>query len=173
MIHFCRVLVAFFCLSLPANAALIDNGDGTVTDTIGYVPLMWEKYYITTNTSLGQANIHIEQLNWDKYSNWRFPTTGELGHLHLSGGFWVQGEGGGLGCGSRDEYDPGFSPYPFCQSAQIIGVRNFPTEIGIHYSQSELDQAILRERSRWDANGDNKIGLPEAIRALQIISGMR
>jgi hypothetical protein len=33
--------------------------------------------------------------------------------------------------------------------------------------------AILEERSRWDANGDNKIGIEEAIRALQIISGIR
>lgn len=33
--------------------------------------------------------------------------------------------------------------------------------------------AILDERSRWDANGDNKIGLEEAIRALQIVSGLR
>jgi hypothetical protein len=46
-----------------------------------------------------------------------------------------------------------------------------------YYTQQELDQsaleAALQERARWDANGDNKIGLEEAIRALQIISGTR
>jgi hypothetical protein len=36
-----------------------------------------------------------------------------------------------------------------------------------------IGDAVRAERARWDANGDNKIGLPEAIRALQIVSGMR
>ncbi|MCK5737536.1 DUF1566 domain-containing protein [bacterium] len=39
-------------------------------------------------------------------------------------------------------------------------------------SQTELDAAILAERQKWDANGDGKIGLEEAIRALQVISGI-
>ncbi|MCK9362160.1 MAG: hypothetical protein M0P74_00935 [Syntrophales bacterium] len=46
-----------------------------------------------------------------------------------------------------------------------------------YYTKQELDQSAingaLQERARWDVNGDNKIGLEEAIRALQIISGMR
>lgn len=36
-----------------------------------------------------------------------------------------------------------------------------------------VQTAIVNERSRWDANGDNKIGIEEAIRALQVVSGMR
>jgi len=36
-----------------------------------------------------------------------------------------------------------------------------------------VGDAIKAERARWDANGDNKIGIEEAIRALQIVSGMR
>jgi len=39
-------------------------------------------------------------------------------------------------------------------------------------TQSQLDQAAYAERLKWDANGDGKIGLEEAIRALQIISGI-
>lgn len=40
------------------------------------------------------------------------------------------------------------------------------------FTQDELDQAVLNERQRWDAGDDNKIGLAEAIRALQIMSGI-
>lgn len=36
-----------------------------------------------------------------------------------------------------------------------------------------LEEAVKAERARWDANGDNKIGIEEAIRALQIVSGTR
>mgnify|MGYP005848606179 CR=1 FL=1 len=36
-----------------------------------------------------------------------------------------------------------------------------------------LEEAIAEERSKWDAVGDGKIGLPEAIRALQITAGIR
>ena len=44
-----------------------------------------------------------------------------------------------------------------------------PTE-GL-YTEEELEQAVLEERLKWDANGDGKIGLSEAIHALQVISG--
>jgi len=36
-----------------------------------------------------------------------------------------------------------------------------------------IQEAVNAERARWDANGDNKIGIEEAIRALQIVSGIR
>ena len=39
-------------------------------------------------------------------------------------------------------------------------------------SQEEIDNAVQNERSRWDANADNKIGLEEAVRALQIAGGI-
>jgi hypothetical protein len=41
------------------------------------------------------------------------------------------------------------------------------------FTKDQLDQAILSEKTKWDVGGDNEIGLEEAIRALQIISGMR
>ncbi len=40
-------------------------------------------------------------------------------------------------------------------------------------SQSELDQAALTERQRWDANMDNRKGIEEAIDALQVVSGVK
>ncbi len=45
------------------------------------------------------------------------------------------------------------------------------------YSQEQLDQAIAdavkNERQKWDMKNDNRIGLEEAIRALQVVSGCR
>ena len=40
------------------------------------------------------------------------------------------------------------------------------------FFQADLDAAILAEQQKWDANGDGQIGLEEAIRALQVISGV-
>ncbi len=36
-----------------------------------------------------------------------------------------------------------------------------------------IEEAVAVERTKWDVNLDNKIGLPEAIRALQIVAGSR
>jgi hypothetical protein len=41
------------------------------------------------------------------------------------------------------------------------------------YTQQQLDQAVLEERQKWDVSGDGKVGLEEAIRALQVTSGAR
>lgn len=50
-------------------------------------------------------------------------------------------------------------------------IRNFESEI-VTYTQDQLDQAVLDERKKWDAGDDGKICLKEAIRALQIVSGI-
>ncbi len=58
--------------------------------------------------------------------------------------------------------------------AEVLG--NLNMEAGT-CSQEDLDQAAEEarneERQRWDANGDNRKGLPEAIDALQTTSGLR
>ncbi len=41
------------------------------------------------------------------------------------------------------------------------------------YSQDQLNEAVEAERKKWDMKNDNKIGLEEAIRALQVVSGCR
>jgi len=38
---------------------------------------------------------------------------------------------------------------------------------------SPCEEAVKAERAKWDANGDNKIGLEEAIRALQVVSEIK
>lgn len=40
-----------------------------------------------------------------------------------------------------------------------------------YYTQEELDAAVAEAVRRWDAGGDGRIGLEEAIRALRIVSG--
>ena len=40
-------------------------------------------------------------------------------------------------------------------------------------NQGDLDQSVADAIANWDVNGDGKIGLEEAIRALQITSGVR
>lgn len=54
---------------------------------------------------------------------------------------------------------------------------NIHAEYGLssqrYYTQSELDQAVQEAVAVWDANGDGRIGLEEAIRALQIVSNIR
>jgi len=42
-----------------------------------------------------------------------------------------------------------------------------------YVSQSEIDDAVLNERMKWDVNNDNRIGIEEAIHALKTCSGMQ
>ena len=39
------------------------------------------------------------------------------------------------------------------------------------YTQEEVDQQLADERAKWDANGDGKMSLEDAIHALQVLSG--
>lgn len=159
---FVFLIFILFPLSVPAE--LTDNGDGTITDT--NKNLMWQKY---SSSSLlrSQATVYIEQLNWDKYSNWRYPTSAEFldRYWFTFGCYWYNNNEIGI-CFTSYGFD-----YAFIQSGKVFAVRNIEQET-ITYTQEELDQAILQERLKWDVGDDGKIGLPEAIRALQIVSGL-
>jgi len=48
---------------------------------------------------------------------------------------------------------------------------SFPIQT-FSYDQDDLEQAVMQERQRWDVNGDNTMGLEEAIRALQVAAGI-
>lgn len=41
------------------------------------------------------------------------------------------------------------------------------------YTQKDVDDAVNAEKKKWDVGNDGQIGLPEAIRALQTVSGIR
>ena len=40
------------------------------------------------------------------------------------------------------------------------------------FTQAQLDEAVMNEMAKWDKNGDGRMGLEEAIRCLQIVSGI-
>ena len=160
-------IVFLICIGFSqfALAEMIDNQDGTVTDT--NTNLMWQKYS-SESLSRSQATIHIEQLNWGDYSNWRYPTNTELFGVFTStsGCYWYNSDDQGI-CFTSYGFE-----YAFTQTGKVFAVRNIEEEPEpITYTQEELDQAVLQERLKWDAIGDNKIGLPEAIKALQVLSG--
>jgi hypothetical protein len=70
------------CLSLltaaTARAELIDNGDGTVTDT--QTGLMWQKDEAGFMT-WAQALVYCESLSLSVYDDWRLPNRNELQSL--------------------------------------------------------------------------------------------
>jgi len=57
------------------------------------------------------------------------------------------------------------------QKDQIINQLN--QQISTMFTQVQVDAAVTTERLKWDVGDDRQIGLPEAIRALQIVSGVR
>ena len=64
------------------NNGFIDNGDGTVTDTI--TGLKWQRNGSTRELSRREANSYVKMLNEEKfagYSDWRLPTIEELASL--------------------------------------------------------------------------------------------
>lgn len=59
----------------------------------------------------------------------------------------------------------------------VVGNSSERAEINIETLTGPTDEgcenSVAAERRRWDANNDNRIGLEEAIRALQVVSGIR
>ncbi len=54
---------------------------------------------------------------------------------------------------------------------QNIRTMTGPGEVGRFYTREELDAAVAEAVERWDAGGDGRIGLEEAIHALRVVSG--
>lgn len=71
-------IVFSFLFLGSATGALIDNGDGTVTDTV--TGLMWQQ--ITTETMPWKnALIYCDDLDLADYDDWRLPDRNELGTI--------------------------------------------------------------------------------------------
>ena len=66
-------LLWVFTMATPAHAALVDNGDGTITDT-GF-DLMWLKNANKPDTSMtwDEAVSWVDTFEWAGYSDWRLP----------------------------------------------------------------------------------------------------
>lgn len=175
------IILLLLLFASPLCAEIIDNGDSTVTDT--KTGLMWRKYDNGANVSYTNAVIYTENLNYGKYANWRIPTMSEVKNIALERNF----TSGGLWSNQIDDYSqqhycyaimPGEGGYlAFCTSARVFPVRNPQYDVDKIYTQAQMDDALNNatqaERTRWDADGDNKIGMAEAIRALQVVSGSR
>lgn len=173
------LFLTLFISSNSLHAELINNGDGTITDTA--TNLMWQSADSGYNMNMDQALFYV-QSSVIKYSDWRLPDTVEIrsfipkrySSFSRDTFFWTVSNDG------VNDYCVDFfndkanvvSIISFCSTARVLAVRSqMPTDK--KYSQIEIDNAVAQERKRWDANGDNKIGLAEAIRSLQIVSGAR
>lgn len=76
---------------------------------------------------------------------------------------WGNNSHGQLGDGSTENKN---IPTP------VAVISEFMLQNGSDYTQEQLDAAVKSERDKWDADGDDKIGISEAIRALGIASGV-
>jgi hypothetical protein len=92
------VLLIVFGLTVTANAALVDNGDGTITDTD--TSLMWMRQAFLGYTSWDSAMNFADSYSFSGYYDWRLPSAynsdgsgpcfpyncddSEMGHLHYS-----------------------------------------------------------------------------------------
>ncbi len=74
----CILLVLFFAGGV-ATAALVDNGDGTVTDTGS--GLMWQKATAPGTYNWQEALSYCENLSLTGHSDWRLPNRNELHSL--------------------------------------------------------------------------------------------
>ena len=75
---FLLILLVLFSSSV-ASAALVDNGDGTVTDTGS--GLMWQKATAPVTYTWQNALSYCENLSLAGYSDWRLPNRNELQSL--------------------------------------------------------------------------------------------
>ncbi len=97
------VLVMVFGLSVSANALLVDNGDGTITDTdTGLMWLQDANYAMTSGYDADgrmtwtDANTWVSGLSYGGYTDWRLPDTVQPDsscslQFDPGGGFPIQG----------------------------------------------------------------------------------
>lgn len=76
MIISCAVCFLAVFLSTDVNAALVDNGDGTVTNDV--TGLMWQQKDDNTPRTWDAAVAYCEALSLSTYTDWRIPTLREL-----------------------------------------------------------------------------------------------
>jgi hypothetical protein len=76
MRKFLLILTIIFLIHGIAIAEMIDNGDGTVTDTT--TGLMWQQATAAGTYTWMQALAHAETSGLGNYDNWRVPNINEL-----------------------------------------------------------------------------------------------
>lgn len=73
-------MLNLFVFCSAGYAELIDNGDGTVTDT--KTGLMWASIDNGENITWPKAHAYCQNYNGGGYTDWRLPTPDELTTLH-------------------------------------------------------------------------------------------
>jgi hypothetical protein len=113
MHQFILIFCILVTLALPVQAELIDNGDGTQTDTL--TGLMFQTRVSLFNRATSDSIIFLYNLS-PNYDNWRYPTLNEISEFlktyyhDVEGCLWydnpsmaICNEGGNLSSTTADQ----------------------------------------------------------------------
>jgi len=119
--------------------ALIDNGDGTLTDT--EAGLMWQKEDDGVQRSQQQAFDYCASLRLAVFSDWRLPELSEFGQLRAAGGNTRSPRGG-----FNSEYWTATEPPPHWSIPQgVAGTVAFTSE-GLSFGKDERFYVVAVRR---------------------------
>ena len=133
----------FFSLTLTySNERFIDNGDGTVTDTL--TNLMWASADNMGDITWHNAKIYCENppIAGYKYSDWRMPTIKELKTLYIKDGTKYETD-----CGLNVRIYPAITlscAWVWSSESKAISAYAFSFRKGYQYSTLMLDKKNFR-----------------------------
>ncbi|MCD6152842.1 MAG: DUF1566 domain-containing protein [Syntrophobacterales bacterium] len=138
---FCLFLISLPCVA-PGGERFIDNGDGTVSDTL--TNLMWSK-----EDNLGDINWHDAKVYCNtppisgyKYLDWRMPTIKELRTLYNKDTAGYETD-----CGLRARIDPAIRlscAWVWASGNKTISAYAFSFRKGYQYSTLKLNKKLFR-----------------------------
>jgi len=140
-VMFCLLMV-FLVSTVQADQRFIDNGDGTVTDTL--TNLMWAAADNMGDITWQNAKIYCENppIAGYKYSDWRMPTIKELKTLYTKDGTKHETD-----CGLNVRIDPIIRlscAWVWTIDSQAISAYAFSFRKGYHYSTLMLTKKHFR-----------------------------
>ncbi len=110
--------------------ALIDNGDGTLTDTVA--GLMWQKEDVGIQRSQQEAFDYCANLSLAGFTDWRLPHLHEFSRLGAAGGNTRSPRGG-----FNSEYWTATPPSPTLSiPKEVVGTIAYTSE-GLTFSKDE------------------------------------
>jgi len=138
---FCLLMV-FLVSTVQADERLIDNGDGTVTDTL--TSLMWASSDNMGDITWHNAKIYCENppLAGYKYSDWRMPTIKELKTLYNKDGTKYETD-----CGLNVRIHPAITlscAWAWSSERRAISAFAFSFRKGYQYMTLQLNKKSFR-----------------------------
>ncbi len=138
----CCALMVFLISTIQADQRFIDNGDGTVSDTL--TNLMWAASDNMGDITWQNAKIYCENppIAGYKYSDWRMPTIKELKTLYTKDGTKYETD-----CGLNVRIDPIIRlscAWVWTIDSQAISAYAFSFRKGYHYSTLMLTKKYFR-----------------------------